>query len=202
MKKFSFFSPTFFGLVLMSFFLTFFDLKCNKESLAKVTGIDLVTGKNIDMPSLGDEFEDAFSADDKDDDDNSEKKSTSSKKQAKNESFDVPSNMFAIVALILALVGMAAYFVPNKKNSQIISFLAGIVGIMSLIILKSNLENKMNQSLPGKSDTPGLNISADLEIGFYLAIFFFAAAAIWNIIALNQQKETFLTSIDTSENDA
>ncbi len=188
MKQLNFLSPTFFGLVTMSFFLTFFDLKCKSETFATATGIELMTGKVIEKPEMGksfDELEKSENATEESDKD-AEKSQKSSKSK---DSLTLSPNPFAILAFVLSLIGIGLFFLSDKKKSYIGSFLAAIVGIMSLIILKFNLENQFNDKLPGTVETLDMKIVADYQIGYYMAMLFFILALFWNIIILNLDKE-------------
>jgi hypothetical protein len=185
MKQFNFLSPTFFGLVVLSFFLTFFDIKCKTESFATATGIELMTGKIVEKPEIGkgfDELQKEFDAD------KSEKFVEKTSKTKEN--LQIEPNPFAMMAFALGLIGIGLFFLSNKKSSFISSFIVGIVGVMFMIILKVNLETQFNEKLPGLIETGDYSIVAENKLGYYLAISFFVLAAIWNILSLVLQKET------------
>jgi hypothetical protein len=173
MKQFSFLSPTFFGLIIFSFFLTFFDLKCtsNNQSLVKVTGIELVTGKDFELPDFKKGLGDLGKND-----------SEEAEKPLKKESQHVPSSPLAMGILFMALLGIGIYFMPNERQKSIIAIVISIFGLGGLMYLGTQLENSMSE---GQGKEMASIIKAETGIGYLLACILFLAAAIWNLFYLN-----------------
>ena len=203
MKQFGFLSPTFFGIVLMSFFLSFFDLKCKTETVTTFTGLELMTGKSVDFSK----YNDRNSADSKkelepEDSDEKEVNQPANGKEIEEKEIkdatptaeskeDFPPNPIAILAFLVAIVGFGLYFLRQLKIARIVGLVEGVLGVLLLIYLKSSFQKGLNID-----DTKfPVNVSTMLDVvpqlGYYIAIFFFAAAAIWNLILLNFDKEDF-----------
>ena len=50
LKKFL--NPLFFGIIIISFFLPFFNITCQQQKITSVTGFELVSGTTISTNSL------------------------------------------------------------------------------------------------------------------------------------------------------
>src|SRR5262245_2738005 len=99
--KEKFLSPSCFGLIILCFFLTFIDIKCNDVQLANVKGIDFVTGSQISSNEIS--------------------LPPVSKDESKNPdlTFDhqtVDVNYFAVAAFMLAVGGLVLNFLLKIKK--------------------------------------------------------------------------------------
>ncbi|MEO7531524.1 MAG: hypothetical protein ABIS69_08935 [Sediminibacterium sp.] len=106
--------PLSFALAIVCFFFTFCNFKCQGNTLASVSGIDLVTGTSL------------------------EKKEFLAKGELKNSS--ISANAWAIISLMAAAAGLGIYLIKKNKEA-IIGTIAGITGFISLVILQFDLKS-------------------------------------------------------------
>ncbi len=107
------FSPAIFFLILIFFFLPFIHISCEGLKVASFTGIQLVTGTNIEMPSMPGE---------------------------KPEVEKVPGEPLAILAFFCVVLGLALSFLKSKK-SKIAPAITRVVGLIFLLLLKVKIDN-------------------------------------------------------------
>jgi hypothetical protein len=150
----------------LMFFLPFVEIKCNGSTMAKATGIDLVTG--TDMKPAGaleslNNFGDSFS--------NNENTTVETKKENKLE-----ANMFAMAALGLGVLGLLIAFLSSgNKLTGVIAVLAIAALIALMVDVKSQIKNDP-QTLG--SDATDVKITAEFTIGYFLSLVAFLIAAI------------------------
>ncbi|MBK9636556.1 MAG: hypothetical protein IPO63_01575 [Bacteroidetes bacterium] len=140
------FSPATFGIVIICFFFSFFDLKCNNQVVYSVKGIDLVTGVND--PGKSNIF-------------GGETNRTENPKGQKS--------IWAIIAITCALLGILAYATKYKDNHRLICGFAGggfcsmiLLGLTSYFILEDNLKGRADWSF-------GIAFFVAL-VGFFIAV--------------------------------
>lgn len=103
--------PISFALVIIFFFFTFCDLKCGEQKIQSIKGIDFVTGKTI-----------------------SPQESMNERRIREKENKEIPSNIWAIIALGSAIVGLGVFLIKEKREALVGTFV-GITGTGSLFIL-------------------------------------------------------------------
>lgn len=121
-SKTSIISPSLFGVIIISFFMSFFTIKCNHEKVVDVKGIHLVMGQSIDT-----EDSTIF-------------------KQKKGRVID--PNIFAIIAFIAAVAGTGIYFLRIGKKEVATAIIAA-TGLLSLLALRLQLHDQTQQQNDG-----------------------------------------------------
>ncbi len=105
------FSPVLFALLLLCFFLPFFNLTCQNQKMATVTGYELISGTTITPPQLY--------------------KTGTHPETLTPEPLAVISFSIACIALIMSFFRKAALFVAALS----------VVGTVTLLLLSSKLNN-------------------------------------------------------------
>jgi len=108
-----FLSPSFFLIVLISFFLPFVSFTCQSQKIVTLTGIQLVTGAEIKQSNM-------FGS--------------------KNRIEKINSEPYAVVAFLSGIFAFVFSFVRGK-GSSIISAIGAGVGFVFLLLLKFKLDN-------------------------------------------------------------
>ena len=158
--KEKFLSPACFGIVIVCFFFPFLDIKCNEVRLAKVKGIELVTGSEID----GNDFHLPKDA-----------KDESKQFDFTTEPQPIEHNYFAIASFLLAIGGLTLSFLMRMKKEIFIGFI-GFAGGLSLLLMRIQIDNTLSASA-GEMRQYLLHI--DYVYGYWFAlIFFFLVGAI------------------------
>lgn len=159
-----------FAVGVLMFLLPFAEIKCNKVSLARNSGIGIAIGSEwrLSTYSSGSKF---FS-------DSVFKNS----KSPANSLSDGP-NIFAIAALAAGLTGLLFCFSFSKSRS-LICMSAGILAAVMLIALMIQLRYSMNSGLKDggtKEDIKGIDMSSIISVSFtawyYLSFLSFSIAA-------------------------
>lgn len=160
-----------FAIGILVFLLPFIDIKCNNMSIQKVSGVQLATGFNIKAGS-----DDSFLG-------KMDKIDTGAKKTENKE-----PNIYALIALLLGVVGLALSFV-KAKSAISGSLLTGALAAVSLIVLMIDVKSKVKNEMKipdtggGTDDlgigkmTESIGITVDFAPAFYIAIVAFLAAA-------------------------
>jgi len=159
-------SPSIFILVLICFFLPFTKISCGGEEVMSFTGFQLVTGTTIEVGGgiVGKGIEDR-----------------------KTERVD--PEPYAIWAFGAGIVGLVLSFIKSR-GSKILSAIIGIVGAVSLLLLKSKLDRDVLRAGEGA-------FHIEYQFGFWLAFILFFSAVFLNIY-LFSLKETYPMIEDTS----
>lgn len=145
-------SPAMFGVALICVFLPFVNLSCGGQKLASLTGIQLVTGTTIKQPAM---IRQMFG-------------------QMQPQKFK--GNPLAIISFLSAIAGLGLSFLKAKKNIIVSTIIAGI-GAVSLILLKSKLNNDILREGGGM-------IQIEYTFGFWMVMLIFFAIGIINILSL------------------
>ncbi|HOW31225.1 MAG TPA: zinc ribbon domain-containing protein, partial [Bacteroidales bacterium] len=124
--------PICFSVVIVFFFFNFFTVSCGSQKIASVTGIDLVTGTQLSNQNFH------------------------SDEDVKSE--NIPANIWAIIALILVILGLGV-FLMRGKGEDIIGMGAGILSFTSLIILQFAIKTTIETRAEG----------SPFEINFHFA---------------------------------
>ena len=148
--------PAFFALAIICFFFTFCEFKCGEQKLGSVTGIDLVTGTQL--------------------------ASFNTKKGKESEGEKIPSNIWAIIALSAAVIGIGG-IVFKVKTDAIIGSVASVIGLISMIILNLVISSAV-------SEKGAAIIKAEFKFGYWGAFFAICIAGILSVLLLNQTRKT------------
>lgn len=154
-----------FGAVLVFFFFSFVDFRCNGVTVASPTGYNLVFGKHLKevTPGFG-EYTNAF-------DQFSNDPTNRNSSVGQQGDSRIRPNIWAILSLVSAIIGLIVFLKADVKNENRWGFVLGIVGMISLIFLAIVIENKAR--------TQAGNIAAvDVKFrgGYWLSLLAFALA--------------------------
>lgn len=147
--------PMAFAAVVVLFFFSFVNFKCNGSKVASITGFNLVTGTNLKTPMSGlDDMSGYFNGG-----------NTAGQSQSKGEK--VPSNTWAILAFISAIAGAAVFYKKAKKEA-LIGFIIGIVGTVSLLVLRWTVKSTVESQVNGM-----MSIEVDFAFGYWVSLLMF-----------------------------
>lgn len=205
-------SPSTLVIVIVCFFFTFTDLKCNDKKLVSLKGIDLITGKKIDtkdFTGMGKEMKDLMNLgnDDKEDntdtddeevvtdeesttDDNNETSTEAGDNTADKGGKDIKPNPLAIAALALAIAGIVVAFATHFKTRAISGITISLLGALALLLLKITIEKSLDDKLGDSNEFAMLmSFTFEFQPAFYLALVGFAVAAIFFLLAYRDDLE-------------
>lgn len=157
------FSPALFGIVAICFFLPFVALTCAGQELFDVRGIDLVTGTEITEEDLSGDVRDTLGQ--------FEDLGSETTTETTDEGDKLDPQLWAIVALVVAVAGLIVGFALRDKNGPKLSAIFGIVGAVSLILLRVTFD------VEGEADTGqeigSIDVGYDWRLGWWLALLLF-----------------------------
>jgi hypothetical protein len=160
--------PTLAGIVLICFLLPFLKITCAGQSIASVSGVDLVMGKKLDASSMFGEqggFSNQSSQQSSDNmpfvitnPETGETLNTTNDNIASTQPSDdfgsdtgtgnIDPNPIAMVALACAVVALFASFGPTRKGMLTSTICAGLTAVL-LFVLKSTLMSEMPSEMMG-----------------------------------------------------
>lgn len=114
--------PVSFALAIICFFFTFCDINCGGQKMGSLTGINLVTGTQMETPTMFGQ---------------------------KTKGQEVPASIWAIFAFGAAIIGLGAYLIKEKREA-LIGTGAGLVGAGSLIILQFGVKSAIEKESKGQ----------------------------------------------------
>lgn len=163
--------PVAFAAVVILFFFSFVNFKCNDSKVASLSGFNLVTGTRIQTPMSGlNDMSGFFN-----------EGSSSNTNASKGEK--VPSNNWAILAFLSAIAGAVVFYKKVKKES-LIGFIIGITGVVSLLVLrwavKSAVESEVGNGM--------MSIEVDFAFGYWMSLLMFIVAGGISYLRLKQEK--------------
>jgi len=138
------FSPAFYGLIILLFFLPFVNLSCSGQTIMSLTGFQLITGaeyssQNMFGQNMSGQMNGAEVKDNK----------------------EIKAQPFALFAFLAALVGLALSFI-KKKSIAMINLVVSVLGAVFLLILKFNID--------GDVELSGQNmIKLEYQAGYWLS---------------------------------
>jgi hypothetical protein len=163
LKKFL--NPLFFVIVIICFFLPFFNLTCQEQKIASITGFELITGTTISTNGLN--------------------KGLGGISIPQNEIGEgiktdyVSPEPLALLVFLLAIGGLVISFF--EKFSVIVSASVGLLGGLSLILLNFVISD----NILGKVHVQILAVQCG--IGYYITIIFFIIILIYNTYLFSQR---------------
>jgi len=119
MKKIGLISPSILMVVLLSFSMSFFSVKCDKEELIKIKGIDFLIGKDLSI------------------------KNPINKEIINNE---LKPNIWAIIPFTFSLLGIGFYFFSTSFKKYLIIGIFSLVSILSLLFLRHNIKYEIENN--------------------------------------------------------
>lgn len=145
--------PASYGLGIVFFFFSFFVIKCGDTKIASVSGVNIVTGKEITAnTSFG----------------NSSNSS---------DSKSVDPNVWAIIALSSAVIGLGVYLFKFKKE-ELVGTIVGGLGVAALAILGYTFKDSVNEA-----DLRGM-VTISLGFGYWGALICIMLAGILSFLRL------------------
>lgn len=155
------FSPGFYAVIILLFFLPFVNLSCGGQTIMSISGFQLITGTEVNASGMfGGEFN------------TTNEMNPEQKKEVESQPLALFAFIAAIVALILSFFKMRVMALSNIVLS--------IAGVVFLILLKINMDSNSELNVPGQNV-----ITLDYQIAYWLSIILFIAAAVvqWKIFA-------------------
>ena len=149
------FSPAFYGIIILLFFLPFVNLSCSGQTIMSLSGFQLITGADYKANSMFGE-------------------TTTSEAKADEK---VDSQPLALFALLAAVVAMALSFVKMRTMS-LVNIVISALGAIFLILLKINMDGDAKLSAQAV-------ITLDYQFAYWLSVILFIGAAVvqWKIFA-------------------
>lgn len=165
------FSPAFYGLIILLFFLPFVNLSCSGQTIMSLTGFQLITGaeyssQNMFGQNMSGQMNGAEVKDNK----------------------EIKAQPFALFAFLAALVGLALSFI-KKKSIAMINLVVSVLGAVFLLILKFNID--------GDVELSGQNmIKLEYQAGYWLSFLLFLGAALVYWLIFNEKQKIVVASND------
>ena len=150
-----FLNPLFFVIVIISFFLPFFNITCQQQKIASITGFELITGTTISTNGL-----------------NKGLTGLPQNEQNATKKDTVSAEPLAWIVLLLAIGGLIISFF--EKFSDIGSAVAALLGGLSLIFLNSTITD----NVLGKTQYQPLTV--ECGTGYYMVLILFILLLIYN----------------------
>jgi hypothetical protein len=163
--------PIAFALIIIFFFFSFCDFKCNNMKVASLSGINLVTGSHVKMTGSDMLNNDPFGTMN----DNGINKS-----EDKNQK--VKPNVWAIIAFLTAIGGVVVFY-KKVKNEELLGTVGGAIGVISLLLLRSAIKNKLGEQSGGM-----VQIEIDFQFGYWASILAFIVAGGISYLRMKQGK--------------
>jgi hypothetical protein len=153
-------SPFMFLVIGLCFFLPFISLSCSGRTLGTLSGVQLVTGAemDIDEEALEEDLAEEFGL----------PAPTEGGEQAPTQEND-PS-IWAILALAAAVIGVLVGFVTKARTRSVASFIAALLGLTGLLALRFDIEGDL-------SEAEGL-VSIDYKLGYWISALLFVILAL------------------------
>jgi hypothetical protein len=165
------FIPLAFALVIIFFFFSFCDFKCNSVKVASLTGINLVTGTSIQADPSGMLGNNPFGS-----------MNGYQRNEVKDKGQKVEPNIWAILALLAAIGGVFAFYKKIPKES-LAGTAVGAVGFISLIILQSAIKSAV-----GKQGGGMVQIEIEFLFGYWASLLAFLIGGGISYLRLKREK--------------
>jgi hypothetical protein len=159
--------PVSFAAIIIFFFFSFVDFKCNGTTAESLTGYNLVFGTHLQNP-VNNAFGQTQSIFDQLDENTNSNKRTSS-----FEGDKVGPSIWAIFALAAAIGGVAVFW-KRKKVESLAGTALAIAGFISLIVLRSVIKSKVDEQTGGGGGM--FQIETDFQFGYWISLIAFIVA--------------------------
>jgi hypothetical protein len=155
------FSPAFYGIIVILFFMPFVNLSCGGQTIMSITGFQLITGTEVKASGM-------FGGD----------MNTSDELNA-DQKKEIDSQPLALFAFVAALIGLIISFFKMKVTA-LTNIVVSIAGVVFLILLKVNLDSDADLNVSGQNV-----ITLDYQFSYWISITLFIIAAVvhWKIFA-------------------
>jgi len=149
------FSPAFYGIIILLFFLPFVNLSCSGQTIMSLSGFQLITGSEYKANSMFGETTEG----------------------EVKENKEIKSQPLALFALLTAVIALGISFF-KKRIIALVNIVVSVLGVVFLFLLKFNLDS--DAELSGQN-----MITLEYQFAYWLCIILFIAAAVvqWKIFA-------------------
>ena len=149
------FSPAFYGIIILLFFLPFVNLSCSGQTIMSLSGFQLITGSEYKANSMFGETTEG----------------------EVKENKEIESQPLALLALLAAVVALGISFF-KKRIIALTNIVISVLGVVFLLLLKFNMDS--DAELSGQN-----MITLDYQFAYWLCIILFIAAAVvqWKIFS-------------------
>ena len=147
------FSPGFYGIIILLFFLPFVNLSCSGQTIMSLSGFQLITGSEYKADSM---FGQTTEGEVK-------------------ENKEIKSQPLALLALLAAVIALAISFI-KKRFIALVNIVISVCGGILLLLLKFSLDS--DAELNGQNI-----IQLEYQFAYWLSIILFIGAAVvqWKI---------------------
>lgn len=163
MDPFKKFSPAFYGVIILLFFLPFVNLSCSGQTIMSLTGFQLITGAEYSEANMF--GENMFG--------------NTNKSEMKNNR-EIESQPLALFAFIMAVAGLIISL-NKKKLMYLICLIISALGAVFLFLLKLNIDS--DAELGGQ----GI-IKLEYQAGYWLSLLLFIATAVMFWLTFKERK--------------
>jgi hypothetical protein len=165
--------PFSFAAIIIFFFFSFVDFKCNGTTAESLTGYNLVFGTHLKNPlnNALNQSQNIF--------DQLDENTNSTKQQASVDGDKVGPSVWAILALAAAIGGVAVFW-KRKQVESLAGAALGIAGFISLIVLRSVIKSKVTDQTGGDF----VQIETDFQFGYWMSLLAFIVAGGISILRL------------------
>jgi hypothetical protein len=153
------FSPAFYVVIVILFFLPFVNLSCGGQTIMSITGFQLITGTEVNAAGMfGGEMN------------SSDELNSDQKKEIESQ----PLALFAFVAAIIGLI--ISFF--KMRITAISNIVISVAGVVFLLLLKVSLDGDADLNVSGQNV-----ITLDYQFAYWLSIILFIVGAVvqWKI---------------------
>ena len=154
------FSPAFYGVIVILFFLPFVNLSCGGQTIMSITGFQLITGTEVKASGM-------FGEMNSNDDLNTDQKK------------EIEPQPLALFAFLAALIGLIISFF-KMRIPALANIVISIAGVVFLLLLKVSLDGDADLNVSGQNV-----ITLDYQFAYWFSIILFIAGAVvqWKIFA-------------------
>lgn len=151
------FSPAFYGVIVILFFLPFVNLSCGGQTIMSLTGFQLITGTEYQPASMFGETTGAEVKEDK----------------------KIDAQPLALFAFAAAIIGLVLAFIKIRLVA-LADIIVSAAGAVFLILLKINMDADAELNIPGQNV-----LTLDYQFAYWFSIILFIAGAVvqWKIFA-------------------
>lgn len=155
------FSPAFYGVIVILFFMPFVNLSCGGQTIMSISGFQLITGTEVKASGMfGGEM-------------------NSTNEMDADQKKEIESQPLALLAFIAALLSLIISFFKMRITS-LINIVVSIAGLVFLLLLKVSLDSDADLNVSGQNV-----ITLNYQFAYWLSIILFVAGAVvhWKIFA-------------------
>lgn len=173
MEPFKKFSPAFYGVIILLFFLPFVNLSCSGQTVMSLTGFQLITGAEYSNANMF--GQDMFGR---------------NQKTGMKDNREIQSQPLALLAFIMAIAGLIVSL-NKKKLMYLFSFIISLLGAVFLLLLKMNID--------GDIELSGQNmIKLEYQAGYWLSLIVFIGTAVFFWMLFKEKEKVPIINNESS----